>query len=159
MPITRWMSALALLALAAPAGQAGDWDSLGRVSKKQTVTVHMRDGRRLKGKMQQVGPETLTLAPQEVPLPSGKEGAAEGGNAIQLKRGDVARVTRKTRLLPMLIGAAAVSVPLGIAIGSSKEKGVPGVTALGVVMCAGVGAGVGAAIGHTSTIYKAEPGK
>jgi FtsP/CotA-like multicopper oxidase with cupredoxin domain len=152
------MLAVALLALAAPAAPAGDWDSLGRVSQKKTVTVRMRNGQRPKGTIQQVGPESLTLAPEKPAVPAVMQGAAQSGNAIQVKRGDVARVTRKTRLLPALIGAAALGGAFGIANAGSKE-GTPAVRAFGTCAMAAVGALVGAAIGHTSTIYEADPRK
>ena len=56
-------SVFALLALSSYPVLAGDWDSLGRFSKLRTVTVHLKDGQKMKGTIQQVEPGSLQLAP------------------------------------------------------------------------------------------------
>lgn len=56
-------SVFALLALSSYPVLAGDWDSLGRFSKLRTVTVHLKDGQKMKGTIQQVEPWSLQLAP------------------------------------------------------------------------------------------------
>ena len=61
MGLGKWMLVSILLVCAAPAVRAGDWGSLGRLSKTQTVKVHLRDGRVLKGTVQRVGADILSL--------------------------------------------------------------------------------------------------
>ncbi len=145
----RFAGPLLLFALMATAVHAGDWDALSRVPSKQTVTVEMRDGRQLKGKIREVNPENLVLAT-----------ASAGANAesqIRLDRAAIARVKRKTRLGPMLIGGGTVGAAGGIGMAfDSSPKDTPAVKALAVLVSVGIGAGVGAAIGHNTTIYEAE---
>jgi sRNA-binding regulator protein Hfq len=67
---------------AAPARQSSDtgqWDQLGRLSKKQTVKVYLRDGRVLKGAVCQFGADGLGFVGPE--------------NVTQVKRGDITRHT------------------------------------------------------------------
>jgi len=65
MKLRKWMPVFILLVFAAPAVQAGDWVSLGRLSKTQTVKVHLRDGRVFKGTVQQVGTGSLSLVDEK----------------------------------------------------------------------------------------------
>jgi small nuclear ribonucleoprotein (snRNP)-like protein len=60
-----FLSMVILLVLAAPAIRAGDWGSLGRLSRAQTVKVHLRDGRVLRGTVQQVGADSLSLVDEK----------------------------------------------------------------------------------------------
>ena len=52
----KWMLAIILVAFAAPAIQAGDWGSLGRLSKTQKVKVRLKSGKVLEGSIQQFEP-------------------------------------------------------------------------------------------------------
>jgi len=125
---------LAPVAMAADA--AGKWDSLGRLAANRGLTVTLRDGRKLKGKLQEFRPDGLTIGNQ------------------RLARQDVARVTARSRGLTALIGAAVAGTGVGIPVGTDK-KGSPQLTVLAVGVSAGAGAAVGAAIGRTVTLYDA----
>ncbi len=65
MRLRKWMLVSFSLAFAAPAVGAGDWGSLGQLSKTQTVKVHLRDGRVLSGTVQQFGADGLGLVEQK----------------------------------------------------------------------------------------------
>ena len=153
--IFRSLRMLMLLALTSAALFPGDWESLSQVSQKQTVTVHTRDGREWKGAIRKVEPDSLTLALQTM-LPGG----AQAGNSHRFERADIVRVTRKSRLAPAAIGAAILGGATAIGLSfSSSPKDTPQVKAAGTLAFAGVGAAVGAGIGHATTIYDARPRK
>ena len=63
MQTGRIASVFALLALSAHPVAADDWNSLGSVSKLRTFTVHLKNGQKMKGTIQQVDPESLQFAP------------------------------------------------------------------------------------------------
>jgi small nuclear ribonucleoprotein (snRNP)-like protein len=63
MQIATLASAFALLAVSSYPASAGDWNSLGRVSRLRTVIVHLKSGREIKGTIQQTEPASLQLAP------------------------------------------------------------------------------------------------
>jgi hypothetical protein len=63
MQIATLASVFALLAVSTCPASAGDWNSLGRVSRLRTVIVHLKSGREIKGTIQQTEPASLQLAP------------------------------------------------------------------------------------------------
>jgi hypothetical protein len=64
MKLTAVSAALALLAVSSTPLLAGDWNSLAGISKTRTVTVHLKDGQKTEGTIQQVDAESLQLAPK-----------------------------------------------------------------------------------------------
>jgi small nuclear ribonucleoprotein (snRNP)-like protein len=56
------VSVLAVLTLLAQSAVGADWNNLGRVARDRNVTARLESGRKLRGKIQQVEPESLLLA-------------------------------------------------------------------------------------------------
>jgi hypothetical protein len=144
-----------LLALSIPAAAADsaakDWDRIGQIPKTQSVTIHLQDGKNLKGKIQEAGTDGLTLI--------------QGSAVRQVKRTEIAEVTRKSRLKGALWGAiagTAITAPIMAAkAGYIVDKNNPtikdrlGVAGVAGLFFGGIGAGVGAAAGTSSVIYRA----
>ncbi len=85
----------AIPACAAP-GDSRNWDSLSRVKNLQNVKVHLRDGRVLKGRIQQFGLDGLTLAEEKNwirvkfgDMTNGSNFARGEAVEIALRKGDV----------------------------------------------------------------------
>jgi hypothetical protein len=144
-----------LLALSIPAaaadGAAKGWDRIGQIPKTQSVTIDLQDGKTLKGKIQETGAEGLTLI--------------QGSAVRQVKRTEIATVTRKSRLKGALWGAitgTAITAPIMAAkAGYIVDKNNPTIkdrlrmAGLAGLFFGGIGAGVGAAAGTSSVIYRA----
>lgn len=144
-----------LLALSIPAVAADDaakgWDRIGRISRNQSITIHLQDGRILKGKIQEAGADGLTLI--------------QGNSVRQVDRTAIATVTRKSRLKGALWGAitgTAITAPIMAAkAGYIVDKNNPtikdrlGMAGVAGLFFGGIGAGVGAAAGTSSVIYRA----
>ncbi|MBZ5621209.1 MAG: hypothetical protein LAQ69_21155 [Acidobacteriia bacterium] len=144
-----------LLALSIPAaaadGAAKGWDRIGQTPKTQSVTIHLQDGKTLKGKIQETGSDGLTLI--------------QGSAVRQVKRAEIAKVTRKSRLKGALWGAiagTAITAPIMAAkAGYIVDKNNPtikdrlGMAGVAGLFFGGIGAGVGAAAGTSSMIYRA----
>jgi hypothetical protein len=148
-----------LLALSVPAaaadGVTNEWDRVGRIPNTQTVTIQLQDGNSLKGKIQEAGTDGLTLV--------------QGSVVRQVKRTEIAKVTRTSRLKGALWGAivgTAITAPIMAAkAGYIVDKNNPtirdrlGMAAVAGMFFGGIGAGVGAAVGAPSLIYRAPPKK
>lgn len=147
--------ALAIPGLAADAA-AGDWDRVGQIPKTQKVKIHLRSGAVLDGVIQEVAPDGLTFI--------------QNAQVTQLKRADIASVTKKSRAKGALLGAAVgfgIGAPIGSAVKIVDRTPTSGDRAAGVALVGGlfgvIGAGIGAGAGAQVTIYQAErpkkPGK
>ena len=144
-----------LLALSIPAaaadGAAKGWDRIGQIPKTQSVTIHLQDGKTLKGKIQETGSDGLTLI--------------QGRSVRQVKRTEIAEVTKKSRLKGALWGSitgTAITAPiLAAKAGYIVDKNNPtikdrlGMAGVAGLFFGGIGAGVGAAAGTSSVIYRA----
>ena len=121
------------------------------ISKTQKVKIHLQDGKTLKGRIQEVGPEGLTLV--------------QDGSVTQVKAAEIVDITKEVRLKGALwggIAGAAVAAPLFAAsAGSFMDKNDPTVTdrlgmaLVGGMLIGGIGVGAGAAAGMADTIYRA----
>ena len=147
-----WALLLALSIPAAAADSAANgWDRIGQIPKTQSVTIRLQDGKNLKGKIQEAGAGGLTLI--------------QGSAVRRVKRTEIAEVTRKSRLKGALWGAiagTAITAPIMAAkAGYIVDKNNPtikdrlGMAGVAGLFFGGIGAGVGAAAGTSSVIYRA----
>ena len=152
MHLSVWALLLALSIPAAAAdGAAKGWDRIGQIPKTQSVTIRLQDGKTLKGKIQEADAEGLTLV--------------QGSTVRQVKRAEIAEVTRKSHLKGAMWGAitgTAITAPIMAAkAGYIIDKNNPtikdrfGMVAVAGMFFGGIGAGVGAAVGQTSVLYRA----
>jgi hypothetical protein len=144
-----------LLALSIPAaaadGAAKGWDRVGQIPKKQSVKIHLQDGKTLKGTIQEANADGLTLI--------------QGSAVRQVKKTEIAEVTTASRRKGALWGAitaTAITAPIMAATaGYTLDKNHPtvgdrlGMAALAGLWWGGIGAGVGAATGASNVIYRA----
>jgi hypothetical protein len=135
----------------AEAAPVKGWDRVLGIPKTQKVKIHLQDGTTLKGRIEEVGPEGLTLV--------------QGRSLTQVKAAEIVDITRTSRLKGALwggIAGTAVSAPiLAASAGYLMDKNNPTVTdrlgmaLAGSIIFGGIGAGAGAAIGTADTIYRA----
>jgi hypothetical protein len=141
-------SAIALapaLGLAQP-----DWERVGRLRAGETVTVHLRSGETLKGKLKSAGAEGIALAEKD-------------GGTIRAAREDIARVTKRSRWRGAMWGGVfgfGIAAPVGAYAGpyivdwGNPSAGVRLRHGAGWGLpFGGIGAGIGALAGGESTVY------
>jgi hypothetical protein len=141
------ISLLPSMASAQPA-----WERVQELRPNQSVAVHLRDGKVLKGKLQSAGVNGLNL------LWSGQK-------AVQVGREDIVRVTKKSRAKGALWGGIfgfGIAAPIGAFAGPYlADWGNPSVgvrlrhAAGWGVFFGGAGAGIGALTGAETTVYRA----
>jgi hypothetical protein len=142
--------ALGFPGLAADGAAASNWDRVGQIPKTQKVMIHLRSGDVLDGLIQEVGPGGLTLVKKT--------------QVTQLKREDIASVTKKSRAKGALLGAAilgGIGAAVGTRVQAADRTPTAGDRGAGSAMMGGllgvIGAGIGAGVGWEQPIYKAGP--
>lgn len=130
------------------------WERVQALRPNQGVKVYLRTGEPVKGKLQSAGADSLTLL-------------GRGGKTVQAARGDVLRVTRKSRLNGAMWGGIfgfGVAAPIGAFAGPYlTDYGNPsasvrlGHAAGWGAFFGGIGAGIGALTGAETTVYRAAP--
>lgn len=128
------------------------WQRLQDLRPGQAVTVYLRDGKVLKGKLHSVGAGGLSLLER-------------GPRAAEVAREDVARVAKKSRLRGAMWGGIicfGIAAPVGAYAGPYiADWGNPHIGtrlrwAAGFgAFFGGIGAGIGALVGDETTVYKA----
>ena len=93
------MPVLAFLTLAVHSGVAGDWNSIGRVPKNRNVTVHLRNGRNLKGTILEVADEGLQLVPEKSRTPVNIKELTRGFDRTQAVGQSVELTTRSGQII------------------------------------------------------------
>lgn len=139
------------LMMAAACCAHADWNQLQRITSGTGVTVQLRGGELLKGRLQSVTTESLRLVTRD-------------GKPLDASKDAIARVTRKSRSKGALWGAIigfGCAVPFGAYAGpyfadyGNPSSGVRLRHAGGWGMFgAGIGAGIGALTGMSTTIYR-----
>lgn len=149
----RSLIAIAAFGLLPGLGQAQPaWERVQRLGPNQTVTVHLRNGEVLKGKLGSASAEGLSLL--------GKR-----GKMVQAGREEIARVTKKSRGRGAMWGGIigfGLAAPVGayagpyIADWGNPSAGVRLRHAAGWgLFFGGVGAGIGVLTGTETTVYRA----
>ena len=144
------LTVVALLPSLASAQAA--WERVQQLRPNQGVTVHLRNGEVLKGKIQSAGADGLTLL-------------AKRGSAVQTGIEDVTRVTRKSRARGAMWGAIigfGIGFPIGYFAGPYiTDYGYPSVSVRlrhggqAGLSFGCIGAGVAALTGMEVTVYRA----
>jgi hypothetical protein len=122
-----------------------DWQAVGKIDHKLKVQVRLIKGNSLKGKIEKVDGDVLTLV-----QPKG---------TIALRREEIAEIKVSWRGRAAMWGAIAGAGP-GVLIGQAMAKDshqdslqTGGLALLGGLIFAGIGATIGAAIGKHKTVY------
>lgn len=146
------VAAVGLFSVAASAQPT--WERVQALRPNQAVTVYPRTGGPVKGKLQNAGADSLTLLGRR-------------GKTVHVARGDVLRVTRKSRLKGAMWGGIlgfGVAAPIGAFVGPYiADYGNPSASvrlgyAAGLgLFFGGIGAGIGALAGVETTVYRAAP--
>jgi hypothetical protein len=153
--ITKALAGVFAIVAFAAHGVAGDWNSIGRYSSSRTITVHLKNGRQVKGTIQTVEPDSLQLAAAVRRAKLDKT-----GNAFRIPRNDIQKITWKSRGLGALIGlgmGAGAGVATGAGVNLLGDTGVKRAQSAGVggVLFGLAGAVLGGAIGVQRTVYEA----
>jgi hypothetical protein len=147
------LTLLAVVALgpSLASAQAG-WERVQQLHPNQIVTLHLRNGEVLKGKMQSAAANSLSVV-------------AKGQKPIQAGKEDIERVTRKSRLRGAMWGGIigfAIGAPIGAFAGPYlADWGNPSASvrlrhgAGWGLFFGGIGAGVAALTGMETTVYRA----
>jgi hypothetical protein len=119
----------------------GSWEGLKAVPPGDEVSVRLRNGQKLKGRLISVSDTTLTLA--------------QGKMTTDVTRGDALRVHRvisksakRATLIGLGIGAGVGGLGSGVAAATASGSGEPGEYGLAVLIYGVIGAGVGALTGY-----------
>jgi len=119
----------------------GSWEGLKAVPPGDEVSVQLRNGQKLKGRLISVSDTALTLA--------------RGNITTDVTRGDALRVHRvisksakRATLIGLGIGAGVGGLGSGVAAASASGSGDPGEYGLAVLIYGMIGAGVGALTGY-----------
>jgi hypothetical protein len=142
-------SALVLILLAhgamcavAQAADSPNWAIVERLRPGQTVRVQNRDQRRWTGRLSAVSAEGLLLTVD--------------GVEHKAARSEVVRVQVRSRKMPAVIGLG-FGVALGLAVGrlvsTDSAREIAAGMANGVLVCAPIGAGIGALFKSWWTVY------
>jgi hypothetical protein len=128
-------------AQAPPAPIIGSWEGLKSIPPGDEVSVRLRNGQTLKGRLISVSDTALTLT--------------RGDLTTDVTRGDALRVHRvisksakRATLIGLGIGAGVGGLGSGVAAASASGSGEPGEYGLAVLIYGAIGAGVGALIGY-----------
>jgi hypothetical protein len=128
-------------AQAPPAPIIGSWEVLKAIPPGDEVSVRLRNGQTLKGRLISVSDTALTLT--------------RGDLTTDVSRGDALRVHRvisksakRATLIGLGIGAGVGGLGSGVAAASASGSGEPGEYGLAVLIYGAIGAGVGALIGY-----------
>ena len=131
-----------------------DWDNVQSLSAGVKLSVETKDGRKIKGKLDNISSSEINLIGGD-------------GKAISLKKEDIRRIYRFSKGLKAKsiligtglgagVGAGAALLLLGATGGSDDTSGI---IATGLLIGAGVGAAIGAAAGlgdRKFLIYKSK---
>jgi hypothetical protein len=124
-----------------PAPIRGSWEGLKAVPPGDEVSVRLRNGQKLKGRLISVSDTALTLA--------------HGNITTDVTRVDALRVHRvisksakRATLIGLGIGAGVGGLGSGVAAATASGSGEPGEYGLAVLIYGVIGAGVGALIGY-----------
>jgi hypothetical protein len=111
----------------------------------QMVTIHKNGGEVLKGKVVRAESGSVVV-----------DGGKKGG-MVQVPNSDILKIGRKSRLQAAAIGSV-IGFGGGAAIGGGRAEDLDMTTGAAVltigVAWGGIGAGLGAAIGHNRTVYR-----
>jgi hypothetical protein len=141
-----------MLVAAGAARSEPNWERAERLAPGQSITVHLRSGKMLKGRLEAVAADALRIR-------------MKAGRVEQAARGEIFRLTRKSRVRGALWGLIAgfgAGAPVGAFAGPYlADWGNPSASvrlrhAAGWgLFFGGIGAGIGALAGAQATVYRA----
>lgn len=137
-------------AFAQTTGGGGNWSAVGELSRGDKLSVEMKSGERVEGKLSSVSDAALVIS-------------QDGSKTATLERADIRRVyhtrgssRRKWALIGTAIGGGVGAGGGGYLIARGVSE--PAVIVGGAALGAGIGAGLGAALGRdkkNDLIYEA----
>jgi hypothetical protein len=125
--------------------QVDPWERVKHIPAQQKITLHLHDGRQLKGRFVEADTASATLL--------------ANGKTVRIGKDEIRRISRRSRGLGALIGMG-IGAGGGIAIGANHclvcDSGASrSGNAAGVgILLGGLGAAAGGIIGAGRTIYK-----
>ena len=117
---------------------------VGKLEKEEKVELRLHNGKVLAGTVQDISDLSRSLA------------IVETGSTIQIKREDIRKIHQGSRSKSALAGLA-VGALVGVLVGASSpshDLSRGAMVGMGTVVFGGIGAGIGAAAGHSKTFYE-----
>jgi hypothetical protein len=130
-----------MFAQVTPAPIRGSWEGLKAVPPGDEVSVRLRNGQKLKGRLISVSDTALTLARGDITRDVTR------GDALRVYR-VISKSAKRATLIGLGIGAGVGGLGSGVAAATTSGSGEPGEYGLAVLIYGMIGAGVGALIGY-----------
>src|SRR5262245_24422649 len=119
----------------------GSWEGLKSIPPGDEVSVRLRNGQTLKGRLIGVSDTAMTLARGDITTDVTR------GDALRVHR-VISKSAKRATLIGLGIGAGVGGLSGGVAAATASGSGEPGEYGLAVLIYGMIGAGVGALMGY-----------